>query len=959
MGTFMRRLLRSSKKTNGGGAGDEPYGANSGGGGYAEEEPRSEARSGRHRHAAAAPHAHATNGHHPAAGAAWTAEGPVGGYPPQEPPPPPAPPRSHAPAPATEPGRGAPHGERRPRHGHGHGRGHEHGHGHGRGHGHARSQSRDDAGRSGHGADGGRGGPRSSRHPTRRTESNGVEGATAARRAAAHPPAERDPSAPVSGVAADAHAGGAAGGTGGRHAPDGAPPGTPPSAATAAGSADAAGSREGTAPRRRRSKRHSRGQSRDMRDMPGEGATADAGAEPPVWAPPTTAAMAAAEMPIPPAGAGGGGGGAPGATAPPPAAVAPPPQRPPPRPAAPTPAPAAPRVRYSLDERRPSTAGIVSNRGKRGGGNGGEADPSGGLFGLPGRGRKGEPSAGAVAKPDRSARGGTGGGGNGRGGDAVAALPGAAAAAAATAAHPRPPASDLTLASADAKSGRPSRRAPPPVGGGGRLSLDGNAAGGAGGASMDRAVAEVEAAKNRRLSVDGDLPLAAQTPHERSAKIASDGLEGVWLVEPAALLLPISLGACSKAGWEPVRDGNRREVVEVRKENQDAFCAHGPFSDHGGQIMVGVFDGHGAEGRGVSHFVRDTVPRAARELYSLTAPGRGGGDDPELALTTLGPIHEGYSHSHGTARRAEGRRADVHRARAKTLKAAFLRTERALTADGSTVDHVFSGTTAVVVWLHGADLYSACAGDSRAIIGRRLPPSSGADGGPAGPAERFHSVDTTWDQKPSRADERKRVKSAGGRVARWRRNVGPLRVWKPTEWLPGLAMTRSIGDTVLSPYGVQPVPEVSYIRLCRADSFLVLASDGVWEFMSSQEVATFVGRFRRSRAAADEAADALVREAVRRWRRNEVVVDDTTAVVVWIEWERDGSGLPAAVAMSSGRSGVGGGGGLFSGSRSAAVAAAAAASREFAVTLAERPLLVNEDGKLVSFPVKNDVATNE
>ncbi|GAB0489050.1 hypothetical protein MMPV_000266 [Pyropia vietnamensis] len=952
MGTFMRRLLRSSKKSNGAAAADESYGAPSGGGGYAEEEPRSAARSGRHKAGAATPHhAHAMNGHYPARSSAWSAEGPVGGFSPPEAAPAPAT-RSHeAGLAAADVGRGSPHEERRQRHGHGHSRGHEHGHGHGRshGHGHSRSQSRDDAGgRGGHGADGGsRSAPRSRHHPSRRAESNGTVGATAGRRTASGNSERSDPVAPVPGT------GDTPGSTdGGRYVKDGnAPPGTVPSGVPAAGSSDALAGQDGAAPRRRRSKRHSRGQSRDLRDMPVEDASADARDERPVWGPATVAAMAAAEMQIPSAGE-AGGDGTPGTTAPSVAAERPP-QRPPSRPSAPPPAAAAPRVRYSLDERRPSTAGIVSNRGQRGGRNGGDGDGGAGLFQLSGRGRKGETSATVDAKPDRSGRGGPGGGSSGRSGDASAALPGAAP-------HPRPPATGVTLASAEAKTGRPSRRAPPPVGSGGRLSLDGNASGGAGGASMDRAVAEVEAAKNRRLSVDGDLPLAAQTPHERSAKIASDGLEGVWLVEPAALLLPISLGACSKAGWEPVRDGNRREVVEVRKENQDAFCAHGPFSDHSGQIMVGVFDGHGAEGRGVSHFVRDTVPRAARELYSLTAPGRGGGDDPELALTTLGALHEGYSHSHGTARRAESRRADVHRARAKTLKAAFLRSERALTADGSAVDHVFSGTTAVVVWLHGADLYSACVGDSRAIIGRRLPPATGADGvGPAGPAERFHSVDTTWDQKPSRADERKRVKSAGGRVARWRRNVGPLRVWKPTEWLPGLAMTRSIGDTVLSPYGVQPVPEVSYIRLCRADSFLVLASDGVWEFMSSQEVATFVGRFRRSRAAADEAADALVREAVRRWRRNEVVVDDTTAVVVWIEWERDGSGLPAAVAMSSGRSGVGGGGGLFSGSRSAAVAAAAAASREFAVTLAERPLLVNEDGKLVSFPVKNDVATTE
>jgi len=666
-----------------------------------------------------------------------------------------------------------------------------------------------------------------------------------------------------------------------------------------------------------------------------EGATTGTDGEPPVWAPPTVAALAAAEKPV-----ATGRSNSPTAPAKKAETVfAPPKKKAGPMPSVPSRAPpsATPAVRYSLDERRPSTVGIVSTR--KGG--------DGGFMPIPElkRGRK---KGAKAAAPEGGQVRPSGHGGQGQGGWS------GATGAATTSETPRPSAPSPTQVSAEEQARRRARR-PSPAPAGGRLSLDGAGGGAGGGSTLDRAVQEVEASKNRRLSVDGDLPVAAQTPHERSAKIASDGLEGVWLVEPAALVLPISLGACSKAGWEPVRDGHRREVVEVRKENQDAFCAHGPFSDHGGQIMVGVFDGHGAEGRGVSHFVRDTVPRAARELYSHTAPGRSGGRGDDSA--SLGAIHEGYSHSsHGTARRAEGKRADLHCARAKTLKAAFLRTERALTADGSAVDHVFSGTTAVVVWMHGADLYSACAGDSRAIIGRRLPPASAtsaldAAAGVSG-SERFLAVDTTWDQKPSRADERKRVKAAGGRVARWRRNVGPLRVWKPTEWLPGLAMTRSIGDTVLSPYGVQPVPEVSYLRLSRADSFLVLASDGVWEFMSSQEVATFVGRFRRTGGAADEAADALVREAVRRWRRNEVVVDDTTAVVVWIEWERDGTGLPAAVAVSSNRSGV------FGGGRSAAVAAAVAASSDFAVTqAAERPLLVNEDGRLVPFPVKNDAVT--
>lgn len=31
-----------------------------------------------------------------------------------------------------------------------------------------------------------------------------------------------------------------------------------------------------------------------------------------------------------------------------------------------------------------------------------------------------------------------------------------------------------------------------------------------------------------------------------------------------------------------------------------------------------------------------------------------------------------------------------------------------------------------------------------------------------------------------------------------------------------------------------PVPEVTYSKLTESDRFIVLASDGVWEFMSSQ-----------------------------------------------------------------------------------------------------------------------------
>lgn len=388
---------------------------------------------------------------------------------------------------------------------------------------------------------------------------------------------------------------------------------------------------------------------------------------------------------------------------------------------------------------------------------------------------------------------------------------------------------------------------------------------------------------------------------------------------PLGMSVLLDVAGCSKAGWEPPRGvpvpGG---PSEVRKENQDAFCIYSPFAASGDQVFLGVFDGHGAEGRAIAHHVRDHVPRV---LDAMSREGR--------ELGRRSEVHRGMVEGDG-AGLAEFEVAGVHDAVCKALKCSFEKAETALTETANPIDHVFSGTTAIVSWFFANHVYTACAGDSRAVVGRLIDAGSGPsalgfpDGGALARADtggpesllaaqmsgrtdgsvtstalsagrkranvdrppRYRAVELSHDQKPVRPDEKKRVKAAGGRIARWRRNIGPLRVWLPKDWLPGLAMTRSIGDTILSDYGVSPIPEVSYALLTPADSFIVLASDGVWEFMSSQVVVDFVGRMRREGKSADAAAEALVREAVHRWRANEPVVDDTTAVVMWLDCSR-------------------------------------------------------------------------
>lgn len=91
----------------------------------------------------------------------------------------------------------------------------------------------------------------------------------------------------------------------------------------------------------------------------------------------------------------------------------------------------------------------------------------------------------------------------------------------------------------------------------------------------------------------------------------------------------------------------------------------------------------------------------------------------------------------------------------------------------------------------------------------------------------------TLDQKPNLHEEMERIQQAGGLVQKltdsFGRKVGPYRVWKVGTNLPGLAMSRSIGDGVAKSVGVTGTPVVQKFSIdFERDLFAVIASDGVW-----------------------------------------------------------------------------------------------------------------------------------
>jgi serine/threonine protein phosphatase PrpC len=233
------------------------------------------------------------------------------------------------------------------------------------------------------------------------------------------------------------------------------------------------------------------------------------------------------------------------------------------------------------------------------------------------------------------------------------------------------------------------------------------------------------------------------------------------------------------------------------RENQDSFCIRTQIQGNPNIHFFGVFDGHGEFGAQCSNFVKD-------RLVEILV------NDPALLDDPI-----------------------------KAFNSACLATNDEL--HNSEIDDSNSGTTAIMVLVVGDTLFVANVGDSRAVIAMK-------DG------NEIVAKDLSSDHNPFREDEYARVKLCGARVLNLAQinglmdpniqywgdkasNVyGPPRLWLPDQDTPGAAFTRSMGDNASAHIGVIAVPEVSRLQLTANHLFFVVASDGVFDSLSSEAV---------------------------------------------------------------------------------------------------------------------------
>lgn len=190
------------------------------------------------------------------------------------------------------------------------------------------------------------------------------------------------------------------------------------------------------------------------------------------------------------------------------------------------------------------------------------------------------------------------------------------------------------------------------------------------------------------------------------------------------------------------------------------------------------------------------------------------------------------------------------------------------------VDLVLSGTTCACVLRNSSSphlAWVANVGDSRVVLVNGM----------------GDVAFSTVDHKPSTPGERARVEACGCQIteviAANDEVLTKIVVRGRQNEYPELGFTRSFGDLLYKSYGVEAVPDVFRLEKELGDlsGDFVIASDGVFEFLSNEEVAKIVSRGRKNNSERSSLVGELLQASQKLWQDCEDdYCDDITAMLV-------------------------------------------------------------------------------
>jgi pyruvate dehydrogenase phosphatase len=350
--------------------------------------------------------------------------------------------------------------------------------------------------------------------------------------------------------------------------------------------------------------------------------------------------------------------------------------------------------------------------------------------------------------------------------------------------------------------------------------------------------------------VEREQPFTAQELKELGVK--KDAI-------PAKLLSPSQVSAKLRAHERDVQVG--RGVIQ--SYSKASVASNDPIEDRQGEALgqaasvFGVFDGHA--GFQVSEYLHRVVPAAILERAETEAVDRGG----EVAR-------------------------QVFESEDDAVVRGVLRLARqGKEVTGDLVRRMYAGSCAIVALVKQDSLFVVNTGDCRAVLGVKSP-----DGYRALPLSTDHTFDNpsevarTFAEHPNEEVIRKKRVFGGLQPSRAFGDsiykLAPSEVDEmETQLMTHLGdlyqrKARRIPRELLktTPY-VTAQPEITQHHLKKGDSFLVLATDGLWDSLSSQEAVDIVAAHLATQKHSHGDSDFI--PIHQRGKQTRVVVDDNVA----------------------------------------------------------------------------------
>ena len=297
-----------------------------------------------------------------------------------------------------------------------------------------------------------------------------------------------------------------------------------------------------------------------------------------------------------------------------------------------------------------------------------------------------------------------------------------------------------------------------------------------------------------------------------------------------------SFSHLSRAGTE--EDGKT-------KINQDSYIVLPKVNDIENFSIFAVLDGHGPHGHLVSKYVSQNI------IDNITT---------NVLINSSKNVEDIY--------------LSLKKNDFAIIKNAFITADENIKNMDFDVDE--SGTTCVLLIILGTHLICANVGDSRCIL------TYSENNDPE--LSELKVLPLSIDYKIAIPEERNRIIKAGGLVEQLKDSMGeragPFRVFKPGKDYPGLAMSRSIGDAIAKKMGVIAEPGIIEHNLNGGIKFIVLGSDGIWEFLSNEDVRD-IGKVFYLNCEANDLCEELYSSSLIKWKCNDSTVDDITIIAIY------------------------------------------------------------------------------